>query len=248
MQDSTPLPQQQPPDLNTTSTAPQLALDPPAAVSHEPIEFFRGWLRRIQEKKKEDTSGQLFTKYCETVPCPLDPLAYSEQTTYSEVVAKVVEYKSLFSSPHSVMVLQELQLSTVYVGASKQSCWMSSTGQTNSTTARGYDPELFCKHDRMVWAVGMTDSDGARQMENWGMKAVREVFSWSPQRDASSVEDRNIGPQKPNCCYFMPVYQSHGTERQFRERRAALTKDCKERRNTGKRCFADLCKRFAHPC
>ena len=217
-------------------------------MCHQPIEFFRDWFRRIEEKLTEDTAGQLFSKYCETVPCLLDPLVYSEQTTYSDVVAKVAEYKSLFSSPHNVMVLQEPQLYTVYVGASKESCWKKSTGQTNSTTSRGYAPELFCKQDRMVWAIGMTDSDDARKMENWGMQAIREVFGWSAQRDASSVEDKNIGPQKPNCCYFMPVYQFHGTERQFRERRLALSKECEERTNCGKRCFADLCKRFAHPC
>ena len=152
MQDSTPLPPQQPPDLNTTSTQQELLLSParnttlaspiplhmgqrvipmvvlPAqlvpgpqsVVSHEPIGFFRDWFRRIQEQSKEATSGKAFVKYCETVPCPLDPLVYSEQTTYSEVVAKVVEYKSLFSSPHSVMVLQEHQLYTVYVGAAME--------------------------------------------------------------------------------------------------------------------------------
>ena len=84
-------------------------------------------------------------------------------------------------------------------------------------------------------------------MEDWGMQAVKEVFGWSPQRDHSSVEDRNIGTKKPNCCYFMPIYQFHGTERQFRERRVVLTKEAKKRTNVGKSCPADLCKRFAHP-
>ena len=48
----------------------------------------------------------------------------------------------------------------------------------------------------------MADSDDARKMGNWGMQAIKAVFSWTPQRDASSVEGRNIGPKKLNCCYF----------------------------------------------
>ena len=62
------------------------------------------------------------------------------------------------------MVLQEHQLYTVYVGAVMEKWWIKSTGLTSGSTGRGYDPELFSKHDRMVWAVGITDSDDARKM------------------------------------------------------------------------------------
>ena len=122
-------------------------------------------------------------------------------------MAKVEELVqvAIVSKP-SVVVLQGPQLYTVYVGACKESCWKESTTTQRSSTGRSYDPVLFCKCDRMVWAVGMTDSDHARKMEIWGMEAARQVFNWSPQRDHSSVEDKHIGPNKQNCCYFMPVY------------------------------------------
>ena len=70
-----------------------------------------------------------------------------------DVVAKVEEYKSLFSSTPSVMVLEGPELYTVYVGACKQWQWQISTIVERSSTTRSYDPVLFCKCDRLVWVV-----------------------------------------------------------------------------------------------
>ena len=66
------------------------------------------------------------------------------------------------------MVLPALH--NAYCGVAQQPHWLVGTQQTGGA-ARSYDPELFCRDDRVVWVTGLTEVRRGRQVEDWGMDA-----------------------------------------------------------------------------
>ena len=85
-------------------------------------------------------------------------------------------------------------------------------------------------------------------MENWGMKAVEQVFGFKYNDFPSTLHRKDIGPGKPNVCYFMPVRSFEGSPYEFQEQRATLKEESNKRTGVGKRIYADLGQRFEHPC
>ena len=74
----------------------------------------------------------------------------------------------------------------------------------------------------MVWITGLTDVYRGRIAEDWGMDALEEVFGVRLNRHPSSLRHTDIGVDKPNVCYMMPVYEYLGTSAQFQEERQRL--------------------------
>ena len=85
-------------------------------------------------------------------------------------------------------------------------------------------------------------------MENWGMEAVKEVFGFMYNDIPSTLHKNDIGPQKSNVCYLMPVRFFAGDPDEFQIVRTDLIKESNKRTVFGNLCNADLGKRFAHPC
>ena len=85
-------------------------------------------------------------------------------------------------------------------------------------------------------------------MENWGMEAVRQIFGFSYNDNCSTLNEKDIGPDKSNVCYLMPVRFFAGDPDEFLIARSDLKKESHKRTQFGNWPFADLGKRFAHPC
>ena len=193
----------------------------------------------------EAHSGKAFSKYWKTVAVPIAPLDDSNgAVVYEDVVAWVHRYKALFTARDSVMVLPELL--NAYCGIGMEICWLLSTNNTGGT-GRSYDSALFCLADRMVWITGLTDVYRGRIAEDWGMDALEEVFGVRLNRHPSSLRRTDIGVDKPNVCYMMPVYEYLGTSAQFQEERQRLRVISSKNTQLGSKSYADLGKRFLHP-
>ena len=85
-------------------------------------------------------------------------------------------------------------------------------------------------------------------MENWGMEAVKEVFGFMYNENPSTLHRKDIGPEKPNVCYLMPVCFFTGSPLEFSIVKADLEKQSNKRSRVGQRSYADLGQRFVHPC
>jgi hypothetical protein len=85
-------------------------------------------------------------------------------------------------------------------------------------------------------------------MGNWGMQAVKEVFGFMYNDVWSSLHRKDIGPEKPNACYLMPVRFFAGSPQEFCVVKADLKTQSNKRTGKGKFVFADLGQRFKHPC
>ena len=83
-------------------------------------------------------------------------------------------------------------LHNAYCGIAQQSTWLVSTQQTGGT-GRPYDPELFCRDDRMVWVTGLIEVRRGRKMEEWGMDALEEVFGVRYNDFGSTLKRSDIG-------------------------------------------------------
>ena len=106
-------------------------------------------------------------------------------------------------------------------------------------TGRSYNPELFCRDDRMVWVTGLTEVRRGRKMEEWGMDALEEVFGVRYNDFGSTLRRSDIGPTLPNICYFMPIYLFIGTVTQFHTRRDVMRGLSDARTAVGERIFAE---------
>ena len=123
--------------------------------------------------------------------------------------------------------------------------WLQSTNNTGGT-GRSYDSALFCHADRMVWAQNLTNVYKGREVGDRGMGALEEVFGVRYNDLHSNLRRNDIGVDKPNSCYMMPMYKFLGTTEEFQAKRAALKSISNERTHTGSRHYADLGKRFMH--
>ena len=69
-----------------------------------------------------------------------------QKVTYADVVVQLRimlrMYKQLLSSPDSAMVMDESQLKSVACGATKESGWMESTSQSNSSSGTHMNPNF----------------------------------------------------------------------------------------------------------
>ena len=125
-------------------------------------------------------------------------------------------------------------------------CWLQSTNNIGGT-GRSYDPALFCLADRRVWITGLTDVSRGRIAEDWGMDALEEVFGLRLSRHPSSLRRVDIGVDKPNVCYMMPVYEYLGTAAEFQEERQRLRVISSQNTKIGSKRYVDLGKRYMHP-
>ena len=156
---------------------------------------------------------------------------------------QIKEFIALFTAS-GFTVLTDLHCA--YVGIAIEKIWMASTRAVGGS-GRTYDQSPFCRDDRMVWVKSLTERDRGREMENWGMKAVKEVFGFMYNDVWSSLHWRDIGPEKPNVCYLMPVRFFAGSPREFFVVKADLKTQSNKRTGIGCRKFADLGQRFKHP-
>ena len=102
----------------------------------------------------------------------------------------------------------------------------------------------------MMWAKGLNERDRAREMETWGMQAVKEVFGFAYNDVWSSAHCKDIGHEKPNVCHLMPVRFFTGSPLEFSKVKANLkTQSNKSSSNSDRaRQHPDLGQRFVHPC
>ena len=168
-----------------------------------------------------------------------------DSVTYAEVAEKIKEFRALFTAS-GLTVLTDLHCA--FVGIAKEEIWMESTRAVGGS-GRTYDQSLFCRDDRMVWAKGMTERDRGREMENWGMQAVKEVFGFMYNDLWSNLHQKDIRPKKPNVCYLMPVRFFADSPLEFSLAKADLKIQSNNRtQQQGPTEFADLGQHFKHPC
>ena len=86
-------------------------------------------------------------------------------------------------------------------------------------------------------------------MENWGIRTVKEVFGFVYNDACSSILWKDIGHEKPNTCYLMPVRFFTGSPLEFSKVKANHEANLRTKSNNkaGRR-YADLGQRFVHPC
>ena len=113
---------------------------------------------------------------------------------YAEIVEKIKEFRSLFTASGFTVLID---LHCAYVGIATEFFWRESTRAIGGS-GRSYDQELFCRDDRMVWVKGLTELERGREMENWGMKAVKEVFGFMYNDIPSTLYRKDIGPETSN--------------------------------------------------
>ena len=149
-----------------------VVLDPNCPLTEE-----LSWLVGTGQFKRsvQTTSGKAIAFHCKIVPLAFQPLDDSNGTvTYDEVVGKIKEFRAL-STASGLTVLTDLHCA--FVGIATEKIWMESTRAVGGS-GRTYDQSLFCRDDRLVWVTGLTERDRGREMENWGMKAVEEIFGF----------------------------------------------------------------------
>ena len=118
-----------------------------------------------------------FKKHWKTVPLPIVPLGDNNGAiTYKDVGAWLQMYTTLFIAADSVMVLPELH--NAYCGIACYGAIVAAQYPSKlvALAVHNYDPTLFCLAGRMVCVTGLTDCDRGRDMEDWSMDVLEEVF------------------------------------------------------------------------
>ena len=82
-----------------------------------------------------------------------------------------------------------------------------------------------------------------------GMQAVKEVFGFMYNDLWSSLQQKDIGPEKPHACYLMPVRFFAGFPLEFSVAKSDLKKKLAKKRtqHTNPTKYADLGQRVKHP-
>ena len=94
----------------------------------------------------------------------------------------------------------------------------------------------------MLWATGITRYERARDLEDWAMDAIAEIFPrFRVNKNASCLTEKNFSAGRPNGCYFQPVRPYLGGIKQFEKERTQLDSE-----DQNSRKHADLAKRFKH--
>ena len=112
----------------------------------------------------------------------------------------------------------------------------------NQRGGRTYNRKLFGLPDRMLWVTGLIRYERARELEDWAMDAISEIFpKFRVNKNASCLTEKNFNSGRPNGCYFQPVRPYSGGIRDFERERTQL-----DTLGPSGRCYADLGKRFDH--
>ena len=165
---------------------------------------------------------------------------HSKPLTKSDVRSQLAKYIALFEDPNSVMVCEEVR--SIMCGTAKLEGWLKSTGM-QSGTGRKYNRKLFSVPDRMLWVTGVTLFERAKELDDWGMKAIEETFpDFKVNKVDSGLNKRYIGPDQPNGCYWQAVRAYLGTVYAFARERKQL-----DSAKGSARHYADLARRFRHP-
>jgi hypothetical protein len=161
-----------------------------------------------------------------------------EDVTEEEVKRKVQEYVACFADPNSVMVLDHVE--SVVAGCAILDGWLKST--MNQGGGRSYPRKLFGLPDRMLWVTGLIHYERARELEDWAMAAISEIFpKFRVNKNASCLTAKNFSSDRPTGSYLQPVRPYSGDLKQFDKERTMLNTQ-----NQDGRRYADLAKRFAH--
>ena len=117
--------------------------------------------------------------------------------------------------------------------------WLKNT--RNRGVGRTYNRRLFGLPDRMLWVTGLTHYERARELEDWAMDAISEIFPKSRvNKNASCLTLKNFKYGRPNGGYFQPVRPYSGDLKQFAKERTLMD----TLNQSGRNC-ADLGKRFS---
>ena len=150
-------------------------------------------------------------------------------------------YVACFADPNSVLVLDHVE--SVVAGCAILDGWLKSTMHQGG--GRSYHRKLFGLPDRMLWVTGLIHYERARELEDWAMEAISEIFpKFRVNKNASCLVAKNFSSDRPTGSYLQPVRPYSGDLKQFDRERIVLNKN----KNDGRR-YADLklAKRFAHP-
>ena len=115
------------------------------------------------------------------------------------------------------MVLDKAE--SVVAGCAILDVWLKST--RNQGGGRTYNRKLFGLPDRMLWVTGIIRYERARELEDWAMDAIRDVFppKFRVNKNASCLTEKNFSSDRPNGSYFQAVRSYSGHIMQFEKER-----------------------------
>ena len=126
----------------------------------------------------------------------------------SGIRSQLKKFIAVFKDPNSVVVCKELK--ALVCGTTKLEGWIRSTGQ-QSGSGRTYHRKLFGIPDRMLWVTGVTCFERAQVLEDWGIVAIRELYSdFRVNKNGSCMSDKHISPEQPNGRYWQATAKQFG--------------------------------------
>ena len=136
------------------------------------------------------------------------------------------------------MVLDKVE--SLVAGCAILDQWLKST--SNQGSGRTYNRKLFGLPDRMLWVTGIIHYERAKELEDWAMDVISEIFpKFRVNKNASCLTEKNFNSSRPNGSYLQPVRPYSGDLKQFDKERTQLSA-----MGPSGRHYADLGKRFDH--